>query len=307
MRSAHWLVCVAALGVALGSVNHTLRADEDAQKRALRLIKEVGGTATHRDDATVGAVNLSGATLTDDLLKSLAVFPELAALDLSRANGLTGKRQSFVANLTELRVLNLSHNPDVAAGSLFQLGELKNLHALDVSHCPSVGDHALETLVEVAPQLYVLDISGCKKVTAKGLLHLRELKKLEALNAADCALTDAELKEISAIAGLTHLCVANNSRLTAAGLKALAAIHDLESLDVSGCSAVTSTALKSLSTLSKLHTLNLSGCSGITDEGLKSLVGMKQLESVDLRGCRNITTNGVKVLTDAKPKLKLDR
>jgi hypothetical protein len=170
MCSTRWLGFAGALGLVLGSADlFTLRADEPA---------EAG--------RPVVAVSLCGAKLSDDLLKSLAAFHRLRALDLCHTEGLTPKRVALLANLTGLESLNVSRCPDVNAHGLFKLAALKNLRFLDVSHCTEVGDCELTAIRRNFPKLRSLNVTGCKDVHAT-IYHLLGLRlRAEVRDAGGC-------------------------------------------------------------------------------------------------------------------------
>jgi len=133
MRSTHWLTYAGALGFLLGSAGQfTLRADEAAEARAIRLIEETGGTVT-RDEHAAGkpviGVSLCGAKLTDDAVKCLSAFPQLRSLDLCRTQGLNWRRIKYLADVKGLESLNMSRCNDIVIGALYHLAALKNLRS----------------------------------------------------------------------------------------------------------------------------------------------------------------------------------
>jgi hypothetical protein len=311
-----------------------LRAD-DATKRASKVITDAGGTVIHRDgDASnpVVAVNLSEVKLTDEVVKSLAAFEELVALDLSRTTGLTADRLAHVAALTELRILNLSHNTELTDRGIFKLSTLTNLYALNISKCEQLTDQSLSVIGESYLQLRVLDINGSKKFTATGLKELSALAKLETLNASNCNLKDADFQAIVKFTGLTYLNIAKNSQLTVTGLNGLALLTNLEVLDASdlprmqigniskiakltslhtlhlnNCKAIRDCNIQIITTkLTQLHTLSLAGCEHISDDAFDDLRKLP-LRSLDVSGCENVTTAGMKELQNAIPELTITK
>ncbi len=335
MRTFTLFACVLTLGVVQLCTTHSqLRAD-DGTKRASKVITDAGGTVMHRDGKEtnpVVAVNLSEVKLTDEVVKSLAAFDELAALDLSRTTGLTAERLAHVAELTELRILNLSQNAELTDRSIFKLNTLTNLYALNISKCAQITDQSLSVIGESYLQLRVLDINSNTKFTAAGLKELRSLAKLETLNANSCNLKDADFLAVTNLTGLTYLNIAKNSQLTFAGLNGLALLTNLEVLDVSDLPRLqigniskiakltnlhtlhlnNSKAIRDCNihilttTLTQLHTLSLAGCAHISDDAFDDLRKLP-LRSLDVSGCEDVTAAGMKELQKAIPELTITK
>ncbi len=308
MRPRLWHVFAIPLAVLLSSSGaFTVRGDEGAELRAVRLIEESGGTVTRDENECrrpVVAVSLCGVKLSDEVVKSLTTFPHLQALDLCRADGVTSRRIKMLADLKELQVLNVSRCPNVTGHGLYKLAALKHLRVLDVSYCPEIDDCGLEALVEFFPKLESLDISGCKSITARGLRELHCLPNLVFLNASHCDFADAEFAEIGGTPGLKTLSVAGNGRVSVNGVKLIAALANLEVLDLSGMPAATSASLRSISGLKKLHTLNLSNCPRMANHSLKQLSPMKQLHTLNLSGCTQLEDYGLEYLVNTLPNLQ---
>jgi len=307
MRSTHWLTYAGALGFLLGSAGQfTLRADEAAEARAIRLIEETGGTVT-RDEHAAGkpviGVSLCGAKLTDDAVKCLSAFPQLRSLDLCRTQGLNWRRIKYLADVKGLESLNMSRCNDIVIGALYHLAALKNLRSLDVSYCDEINDSILANLVEYFPRLQFLGIAGCKPITAKGLKELHVMKRLDSLNVSHCDFTDAEVKEISRMIDLRSLAIAGNPRVTVNGLKTLATLENLEVLDMSNSSAVASASIKAIGELKKLHTLNISNCPRLSSHSLSGLSTLKQLRTLNL-AYTEIEDYGLEYLVELLPQLR---
>src|SRR5262249_30889853 len=157
--------------------------------------------------------------------------------------------------------LNVSRCENITGHGMYKLAALKNLRVLDVSHCPEIDDCGLEALTEFFPRLQALNISGCRSLTPRGLKNLGDLCGLRVLIAANCDFTDEAIREIAEGPGLRSLNISGSPRVSINGLKALANLENLEVLDMSGSPAVTSAVLSALSTkLQKVHTLTLSNC-----------------------------------------------
>jgi hypothetical protein len=309
MFSTRWLVWAAALGALFGSANlFPVRAAESAEERALRLIDCAGG-AVIRDEAVCGqpviAVSLCGSTVNDDLLKSLAAFPQLRTLDLCRTEGLTSKRARFLADLKELETLNVSRCPNVTGHGLYKLSALKNLRVLDVSYCPEIDDCGLEALTEYFPKVRALDISGCTAISARGLRELRELKTLEVLTAANCDFNDDALKEIAAMKQLRSLSLRGSQRAGVNGFRALATLENLEAIDLSDSNVVSSAVIMPLfQKLTKLHTVSIANCPRLANHSLRAFRSLKELRTLNIAGFPHLEAYGIEYLVQAAPNLR---
>lgn len=129
------------------------------------------------------------------------------------------------------------------------------------------------------PQLWWLNLQGCRRMTPQALQQLGELPSLRALAVNSCrGRADQALAVLRDLPELTYL-------------------------DIEGFAQVSDRELAHLQGLTRMHTLTLSACPRISDEGLRQLLGMKDLESLGLNGC-DITDRGVALLAQF-PKLRL--
>jgi len=117
--------------------------------------------------------------------------------------------------------------------------------------------------------------------------------------------TDAGLKELSALKELKELDLHACPGVTDAGLKNLVGLKELKTLYVGG-TKVTDAGLKNLATLKGLQMLELDG-TGVTDAGLKDLATLKDLRELRLADCKGVTDAGVAELQKALPDCKIDR
>jgi internalin A len=154
------------------------RADE-AEDKALKLVKDHGGTVT-REETKLGkpviAIRIGAPTSGGPFaerptlkgLKGLTAFKTLTALDLSGCRGLTDERMKEVAALTTLTDLNLS-GTDASDKGLLALAPMKELTALNLSGT-EVSNKGLNELAapDVLPNLQVLNLSRCQFVSNAG-------------------------------------------------------------------------------------------------------------------------------------------
>ncbi|MBM3980439.1 MAG: hypothetical protein FJ304_09150 [Planctomycetes bacterium] len=297
-----------ALAVLFGSAVLSPARAETPEERAQKLIDDAGGIAL-RDDAAPGkpvvAVSLCGAKVSDDLLKSLAAFPQLRTVDLCRAEGMTSKRARLLADVKLLESLNVSRCADLTGHGLYKLSALKNLRVLDVSYCPEIDDCGLEALAEYFPKLRSLDISGCTSLTARGLKELRAIEGLEVLHAGHANLDDAAVKEIATLTKLRALSLRGAQRATLTGMRSLVTLVDLEVLDLSDSNATTSAVLAPLCLkLTKLHTLSIANCPRLANHTLNMLRNAKNLQTLNISGFPHLETYGLEYLVRSAPNLR---
>lgn len=156
----------------------------------------------------------------------------------------------------------------------------------------------------------------CPSVTDAGLKELAPLTGLTSLNLG-AEVTDAGLKEIVRFSNLTELTLFN-TKVTDAGMRELAALKNLTTLLIE----VTDRTLAVLREINMLHvldgakapngnrpakpedvtSLDLGGAKGVTDAGVKELAALKNLTTLKLFRA-TVTDTSVKVLvTDAGVK-----
>ena len=128
-------------------------------------------------------------------------------------------------------------------------------------------------------EVYLVSLSGRNNVTDANLAHVRDLIRLEGLDAAHTEVTDAGLANLQ---GLTRL----------------------ERLDLAG-TQVTDAGLVHIQGLSRLEGLSL-GDTQVTDAGLIYLQGLTGLRLVYLDGTQ-VTVAGVAKLEEALPQCDVMR
>lgn len=263
---------------------------------------------------TMRRFEAGGAWLRDEHLQSLAVLPQLEALDLSGCPKLTSKGLTALASATRLKELALD-NTSLDSAALKALSPLKELRSLRF-RSTRVNDEGLVVLAEF-PALAELSLGGWQ-VTEEGLAKLKALKALRRLSlqgaslegegaAAVGALTDLEeldLKgaqfddaSLSRLKGLTKLrrLDLSNTNVTDDGLKHLAGLTKLTFLGLDSTEKLTGTGLAHLSKASGLTALKLDN-SGVTDAGLTGLKGWAHLRELTLPN--RVTDAGLLHLTD---------
>ncbi|KAJ0895421.1 putative leucine-rich repeat domain superfamily [Helianthus annuus] len=142
------------------------------------------------------------------------------------------------SGLLNLTTLSLKRNKNITAEGMSALSGLVNLLNLDLERCTSIYG---------------------------GLVHLRCLSKLQALNLNCCnCITDADMEPLSELTNLKELQL-SSTKVTDHGVVFLKGLHKLALLNMELC-CVTAACLDSLSAIEGLLHLNLSRCN-MTGDG----------------------------------------
>ena len=148
-----------------------------------------------------------------------------------------------------------------------------------LSHNKKITDAGLVHLKELT-KLQTLDLSYSTNFTDAGLVHLKELTALQTLKLGNTKITDAGLGHLK---GLTNLQTLDPPKqITDAGLAHLKELDKLQHLSLYQ-TKITDAGLVHLKGLTNLQTLNLHGTK-VTDAGLGHLKGLTNLQSLSLSG-----------------------
>jgi uncharacterized protein YjbI with pentapeptide repeats len=134
--------------------------------------------------------------ITDEGLKTvISHFPELTTLYLTYCPQITANILTHLKDLKKLKILNLTGvNLRGITYEGFQLlpENLKNLLNLNLSEC-NITDDFLKGMTENFKNLSSLDLDKCP-ITGKGLIFLKDLKKLRNLSLCECQqITDEDV------------------------------------------------------------------------------------------------------------------
>jgi hypothetical protein len=146
-------------------------------------------------------------------------------------------------------LVNLN-NTQVADADLERVAALTHLTHLSLGNT-RVSDDGLRHLAPLS-NLYSLNL-GYSRVTGAGLTHLARLP-LRDLSLVGPRVSDAGVKGVSALTGLTSLCLCSAPAVTDRGLKHLAPLTQLTSLNLF-CTSVSDAGVKHLGALTKLDRL----------------------------------------------------
>jgi len=198
-----------------------------------------------------------------------------------------------------LKYLNLSWNQNITHVGFGHIAKMRYLHELNLSFT-NLDDACLRAIIDGClphdwsyPGLEILDLSGCRRLTAQGIAAIVELKNLKELRIGLTATDNAGL-----------MAIVNGC-------------PKLRQVDVSGCDQLTNLTFTS----DTLITLCLIGCGRLThlevrSESLRefylswchrfvnSINITPSLETLDLSQCYGLTDGGLDEMTKNCPKLK---
>jgi Leucine-rich repeat (LRR) protein len=243
------------------------------------------------------SLNLHGAAIGDEDLKTLTALNDLQALDLGTTR-LTDGCAKHVKSLIQLRELEISFSGFSLSG-LKELRGLKHLTTLALG--PGFTDEGCSELA-VFKELTNLDLSGTT-VTDSGLKQLAG-RNLHTLVLPPSARTDLGLERyLAAVEPFSALDLISWN-ISPEGLKLLAG-RSLKSLIIPA-DLKTDDGLKGyLDAIAAPTSLDLYSWARLTDNGLAALADQTQLESLCLRGS-HIHDAGMKHLRDLKDLRDLD-
>ncbi|ERS94879.1 hypothetical protein HMPREF1624_08777 [Sporothrix schenckii ATCC 58251] len=162
------------------------------------------------------------------------------------------------------------------------------------------------------PQLTILDLSYCKHITDRSMVHLaaHASSRLRALSLTRCtSVTDAGFQAWAPyrFTALTHLCLADCTYLSDNAIVSLVnAAKGLTHLDLSFCCALSDTATEVVALgLPLLQELRLAFCgSAVSDASLRCVaLHLQDLRGLSVRGCVRVTGVGVDHVMDGCTRL----
>ncbi|XP_050533623.1 TATA element modulatory factor-like [Daktulosphaira vitifoliae] len=145
-----------------------------------------------------------------------------------------------------------------------------------------------EDRIHSLPNLTVLSLSGCSKITDDGIELIAEnLPKLQILDLSWCPrVTDAALEYIACdLVGLEQLVLDRCIHITDIGIGYISTMICLQALFLRWCSQLRNFSIQHLCGMRHLRILSLAGCHLLTSSGLSSLIQMRNLEELELTNC----------------------
>jgi len=264
------------------------------------------------DDVSVGVLlseftetlSLRGCLkITDRTIDNVIRYcPNLKALDISDCGSLTQDKISSLLHspvsktIEELHMNGIRWLTDRSVSSVFG-PVLPSLRVLTLRRCIELKDTGITVLPSLCPLLIHLDISGCGRITSKGI---RSLSSALAARRK----TSTEDKEMCL---RLRRCGGVNDSVVAGIASSLGDV--LEYLDVSHCEDITDASVTALAAqCSRLRRLNLRGCFRVKDTGVLSFANndsapRRTLEYISLDKC-DIGDETVELLVARCPHLR---
>jgi hypothetical protein len=269
-------------------------------------------------DTTEVAVRNGRETLSEDGIALLAELPKLQVIDIPDCPGFTEASVRLIIKCVPgLVQLNLSNCELVDDAVVAQLAlNARQLRQLSLRNCTRVSDMGFKTFGERPPHYQTiadLDLSGCSRLTDKGLLALlrgtRGLAKLALAGLRQ--LTDLGLMGFTSATGsgtnpaLRELDL-SGTLVDASGFAWLASgVPDLEVLRLADCEKVGSHVLELLGEhVHGLVELDLTNCAGVMDRGIIGLGPQPELDKLVLTNCAELTDAAFEALAVNAPRLR---
>ncbi len=243
----------------------------------------------------ITTLDLSRSGVSDEGLKHLAAFPQLAELNLSETR-VSNAGLVSVAEVKTLRSLTLGNLRGVDDTGVKHLSSLKELESLTITACP-VTDLVFATLADL-DGLQTLNLSNCPDIYGKGFQLLTtkgHFKNLRELQVSGSKFGNYGMDQLNKLPQL-EILRASHCEMAGATIMGLNGCDRLQVLDLSGNSFFDDN-MKIVSRLKNLEELRLAQINGLTDESLNSLKIMKSLKVLDLDGTR-VTEPAVKLLKE---------
>ncbi|GMH45149.1 hypothetical protein BSKO_13106 [Bryopsis sp. KO-2023] len=203
---------------------------------------------------------------------SLFPAPTITSLILRGCDHLTDMGIAALGRVHTLRKLAIDCCKHILGTGMSAWQDLVNLTDLSVQDCRVLCDTGLECLAKSLQKgtLRRLDISGCRGVTDKGMMSLRNLR-----------------------GSLSNLCVCACTELSNKGLGWISRLHELRSLNISICPDIDDRGLQRLSGLRNLTELDMKFCWRVGDDGMSAVAQLISLKRLTITGCHNITKEGM--------------
>ncbi len=240
-----------------------------------------------RSRAILADPALDGVGVDDKALLALAGMVEMRRLDLASCYSITGRGLAVLTEMPRLGWLDLSNCSEVKATSFASLPEslhtllaqntridgrglarLNKARRLDLSRCMGLRDDDLRQL-QNAP-IRDINLTSCKKLTAKALPTVLSWSKVERLNLFGSRwLEDSHLASLATMTQLRRLNIGGNLDYSDAGLAHLASLKRLEYLNILACKKLTTTGIQKLTGL-PLRELVVTSCRGLDLPALRA-------------------------------------
>jgi Leucine-rich repeat (LRR) protein len=257
------------------------------------------GAETLARIATLETLKIPMCILSDKGFATLAQLKQLRHLNVSNALNLTDAGVDSLAHLAQLRSLDISdcrHTTDKAIESVSSLPLLRTLNLNKyTSQIKQYSDAALYSVARMT-QLESLELCEGNKFSTGAFRALSSLGTLRSL-VLTTQVSDADLEALSHCSALTKLAV-GGEQLSDAGFEYLGKLSHLQNLDV-WYGSYSGTGFHYLAGLRELTTLQLSAES-VSDDGFKQLPNLPVLVTLNLHHATGLTDAGLRHLSTFK-------
>ena len=157
----------------------------------------------------------------------------------------------------------------------------------------------LQLLAQTAIRLASLNLHGCRRVSGDGIFALSALTRLTSLGISYCG--KAKAIQYGSLASLQHMpCLSRltlaNGRYTPLSWLPMGYVTCLTHLNLAECTKVCQSDLRVISSLQHLQSLDLSCCRVLTDDSMICMTPLVQLTSLTLQGNSSITDAVMSIL-----------
>ncbi len=268
-----------------------------AQAEAVVALIKAGAALKSDGTEVVIEVDLRKATITDELLSTLATLQSVRTLNLSDTtfgDAQISTLEKINPQLTSLDLRGCALS-DKATAAIARFTGLRALRFSGKSGKTTIGDDGLKALA-ACKSLKVLALDDLW-IGTTGLEALTGLTELEELYLAGTVIDDSSIKLLAKFPKLKKLRLAR-TQVSDDALPTLSAQTTLEDLDLSENSLISNTGLTHVAKLTRLKKLNLWRVQ-ISDEGIQQLAPLEQLEWLNLDNTK-LSDAGLPVLKNMK-------
>jgi len=236
---------------------------------------------------------LTNSVINDPTVEMIAKsFPKLKDLDLSSNTNLTNSVLRVICEIFQLERLTLVQN-QFTDSLTSRLANLKNLRALDLRGNMEAGDMTLE-IVGALPKLNALKHRSTI-VSDFGMEYLAQCKPLDSLLIQDFAITGQSGPHLAQLENLTQLEIFRCQSFGSEGVLALAGMK-LTRLTLRDLPMVDDQAMAVFADLPQLKRLYLHELDSVSDHGLQNLAALQSLEILDIWTVPQMTDATVEVI-----------